>query len=134
MAKAIPLDRRLFIGLALMTGVPLATANPYGPTPWGYPPAQWSYPSQAPQTPAKTQPSQAPGQQAPAYNGWPASQPSGYGSQNYYANTQPPRIESELSLKTPYVQQGVMLKLSLVSVITSYSIHYTKLYESAVPR
>ncbi len=119
MAKAIPIDRRSLIGLALMSCVSLAmAANPYARTPWGYPPGQWSYPSPGQQTPATTTPSQTPAQQAPSYAGWPGSQTPGYGQPNYYANTsssQPPRIESELSLKNPYVQQGVMLKLSLVS-------------------
>ncbi len=116
MAKAIPYDWRLLIGLVLMSGFSLALANPYGRPPWDYPSGQWSYPAPGQQAPTTRPPSQTPGQQPPTYPNWPGSQPPGYAQQSYYPSTsQPPRIESELSFKRPYVQQGVMLKLSLVS-------------------
>jgi hypothetical protein len=94
------------------------TAIPY-PTnsPWqGLPPGQWNF---APPdrrhsgTPSQTQPATT--TQSP-YTGWPSRQYPRYSPQNYYTTqTQAPQIETDLSTQSPYVQQNVVLKISVIS-------------------
>jgi hypothetical protein len=116
MASAIPIDRRFLFGLLLLAGLSANSSPSHSENaPWqALPPGQWNYaPSDYRQSTAGN-PYQP--QQQPAYGGWPAMQPPGYGQQSYYATQSPTtRIESELSLRDPYVRQGVILKLSLVS-------------------
>ncbi len=94
-----------------------AGANPYpgyAPLP-SQAPGQWSYapPNQRQTgTPSPILPSP----QSRTPYGWPVQQQPAYGQQNYYqTQTEKPYLESELSLRNPYVQQGVILKLSVVS-------------------
>jgi hypothetical protein len=47
--------------------------------------------------------------------GWPGQYGSGYRQQTTRQETQPPRIELELSDRQPYVQENVLLKLRVVS-------------------
>ncbi len=114
MTTAIRFKRRFLFGLLLLAGVSALPANPYADRSprQPLPPGQWNFvPPDYRQSTAGS-----PTQQQPAYGGWPGRQSPGYGQQAYYpGQTQPPRIESELSAKHPYVQQGVILKLSLVS-------------------
>ncbi|MEW8587042.1 MAG: hypothetical protein AB2531_14865 [Candidatus Thiodiazotropha sp.] len=92
-------------------------ANPYqGNMPWqGLPPGQWNFapPNQRQGgTPSQTQPATS---QTP-YGAWPSPQYPGYSPQNYYSTqTQPPQLETKLSIENPYVQQSVLLKLSVIS-------------------
>jgi hypothetical protein len=114
MTTAIRFNRRFLFGLLLLAGVSALAANPYAERSPGQPlpPGQWNFvpPDYRQSTEGN------PTQQQPAYSGWPGRRNPGYGQQAYYPDqTQPPRIESELSAKNPYVQQGVILKLSLVS-------------------
>jgi hypothetical protein len=102
------------IGLLLLAWVSSLPANPYpGRAPWQSTPSnQWYYspPDQRPSS-SEQQP-----QQQPSYSGWPGAQRPGYGRQSYYGKqSKPPRIESALSRNDPFVRQGVILKLSLVS-------------------
>ncbi|MCU7845465.1 MAG: BatD family protein [Candidatus Thiodiazotropha sp. (ex Monitilora ramsayi)] len=102
------------IGFYLLALALPAAANPYaGRDLWQtLPPGQWSYAPPTQRNP--TQPAQQ--QTVPAYNGWPGMQRPGYGQQAYRpAQYEAPYIESELSLHDPYVQQGVVLTLSVVS-------------------
>jgi hypothetical protein len=115
MASAIPTDRRFLIGLLLVALSAYSPQSISENASWQtLPPGQWSYtPSDYRQSTAGN-PYQP--QQQPAYGGWPAMRSPGYGQPNYYANPSPAtRIESELSQTDPYVRQGVILKLSLVS-------------------
>ncbi len=109
--------RRLCIGLLLLAWISPLTANPYNRAPWqALPQGQWTYPPADYRQSNNGTPSPAPAQQQPAYGRWPGMQPPGYAQQGYQpSQSAPPRIEAELSLLTPYVQQGVILKLSLVS-------------------
>ncbi len=104
------------IGLLLIAWVSSLPANPYaGRAPWQtLPPGQWNYaPPDHRQT---TNGQQTQPQRQPAYGGWPGMQQPAYGRQSHYNTpSSPPSIESELSVANPYVQQGVILKLSLIS-------------------
>jgi hypothetical protein len=121
MATRLPVSRSAtLIGLLLLAWVSSLSANPYaGRAPWqSLPPGQWNYaPSdQRQSTPPQQPQAQSQPQQQPAYGGWPGMQHPAYGRQSYYnTSSSPPRIESELSLESPYVRQGVILKLSLIS-------------------
>ncbi len=89
-------------------------AAPYGAQPWqGLPPGQWNF-----RNPAQRQsgtPQQTPTTPSPYMGGWPNQQP-GYSPQGYYpGKTITPYLETEFANPTPYVQEGVLLKLSLVS-------------------
>ncbi|MCG8045873.1 MAG: hypothetical protein JAY66_09330 [Candidatus Thiodiazotropha taylori] len=110
-------------GLVMITLILLsvhcpATANPFpGNSPWqGMPPGQWNFaPPERRQssTPTKSQPTAT--TQSP-YAGWPGRQYPGYSPQNYYSTPTPaPQIETKLSIQSPYVQQNVILKISVVS-------------------
>jgi hypothetical protein len=119
MTKSISRQRRFLINLMLLACASTLTIHSYaGHPPWQtLPPGQWKFPptdQRQATTPSQTQ--TAPRWQ-PGYGGWPAQQRPGYGQQTYYNNTstQGPRIESELALQNPYVRQGVILKLSLLS-------------------
>ncbi len=124
MEKPFRIDRATLIGLLLLAWVSAPYANPYaGQAPWqALPPGQWNYvPPDHRQSTTTTQ-TQTPSRPQPGYGAWPGVQQPGYGQQPayaqqpYYANSsQSPRIESELSRDNPYVQQGVILKLSLIS-------------------
>jgi hypothetical protein len=120
MAKPYPIDRATLIGLLLLAWVSALHATPYdGLAPWqAPPPGQWNYaPPDHRQstTPTRTR-TQTPNRPQPGYGGWPGRQQPGYAQQPYYADTsQSPRIESELSHKSPYVRQSLILKLSLIS-------------------
>jgi hypothetical protein len=114
MATPPPIDRRFLIGLLLLADLTAVSANPYaGQSPWQTQlPSQWTYAPPDYRQSTTGNPPQA--QQQPGYGGWPGMQTPGYSQQSN--PTSPfPRIESELSTKRPYVQQGVILKLSLVS-------------------
>lgn len=116
MATATLLERRFLTGLLLLAGLGAFPSTPYaGSPPWQPPfPGQWNHtpPADRPSTsgaPPSTR-------QRPAYGGWPAMRHPGYGQPGYYPTpSRSPRIEAELSLKRPYVEQGVILRLSLVS-------------------
>ncbi len=124
MANPFTIDRARLIGLLLLAWVSALHANPYaGQTPWqALPPGQWNYAPPDYRQSATTTQTQTPSRPQPGYGGWPGLQQPGYGQQPgysqqpYYASSsQSPRIESELSRDNPYVQQGVILKLSLIS-------------------
>ena len=122
MATAVPTKRRAaLISLLLFAWVSGLYANPYASrAPWQqFPPGQWNYapPDKRQTTPSAQPQTQTPTQRQPAYGGWPGMQQPSYGRQPYYASqsSSPPTIECELSLTTPYVRQGVILKLSLIS-------------------
>jgi hypothetical protein len=94
------------------------TANPYpANSPWqGLPPGQWNF------APPDRRHSGTPSQNPPAastqtpYTGWPRRQYPGYSQQNYYTTpAQAPQIETSLSTQSPYVQQNVVLKISVIS-------------------
>ena len=116
MAAALTMKRAAgLIGLLLFAWASWLCANPYaGRSPWQSPPGQWNYaPADQRQS---TLPQQPQGQRQPVYGGWPGMQRPGYNTQSYYSTpSTPPRIEWELSLDRPYVRQGVVLKLSLIS-------------------
>lgn len=118
MALAIHSNRRMLFGLLLLAGATELPANPYADrAPWQMtPPGQWNFapPGHGQSTTGtQTQPAQPP---QPAYGGWPGRQTPNYAQQTYYpSQSRPTRIESELSQTDPYVRQGVILKLSLVS-------------------
>lgn len=109
-----------FMGLGLAAALSLSTqpatsANPYAnQNLWQPPQGQWNFvPPRQPQdaTPVQNQPRF----QNQSVYGWPG-QHTGYGQQGYYPTQyQAPYIESELSQRHPYVQQSVILKLSLIS-------------------
>jgi hypothetical protein len=90
-----------------MLALPLS-ANPYsGHSPW-----QWRYTPPAGQqtTPPANQ------QTIPSYQPWQTLQQPGYQRQQQTtAQATKPYLETELSLTTPYVQQAVVLRLSVVS-------------------
>jgi hypothetical protein len=114
MARGNRFTRRCLAGAVLMGSALTVSANPYAQRdPWQPPQGQWTFaPPRQPQaaTPVQNQPQY----QTPAY-GWP-SQRTGYGQQGYYQQQyEAPYIESELSLQHPYVQQSVILKLSVIS-------------------
>ncbi|MEW8508685.1 MAG: hypothetical protein AB2598_18490 [Candidatus Thiodiazotropha sp.] len=113
---------RLPLGLVMIVLGLLAvpnpvTANPYqGNQPWlGMPPGQWNFapPNQRQTgTPSQTQPATG---QSP-YGAWPRHQYPGYAPQGYRSTqAQPPQLETTLSIKKPYVQQSVILTLSVIS-------------------
>lgn len=116
MANPFPVKRTRLIGLLLLAWVSTLTANPYaGRPPWqSPPPGQWNYAPPDYRQPATGTPPKT--QRQPVYGSWPGQPSPAYGQQPF-ANTssEAPRIESDLSLQSPYVQQGVMLKLSLIS-------------------
>lgn len=97
---------------------PRAFANQYPAQPyWQNPaPGQWGY-----QTPSQRQPSspstgQRPPAPAPYGSNWPSQQRQTYTSPSYYnTKTVKPFIETKISTDAPYVQQIVMLKLSVIS-------------------
>ncbi|MEJ2620370.1 MAG: BatD family protein [Candidatus Thiodiazotropha sp.] len=91
-------------------------ANQYpGQAYWHNPsPGQWNYqlPGHRQSVPATS------GQRrnTPYGNTWPSQQTPGYQGSSYYSKkTTKPLIETKISTKTPYVQQHVILKLSVVS-------------------
>lgn len=103
----------LAAALLLSALQPAWSANPYAGRDLWQPPqqGQWTFPpSRQPQaaTPVQNQTYYPP---QPAYGGWP-----GYAQQPYYqTQAAAPYVESELSLQRPYVQQSVILKLSVIS-------------------
>lgn len=107
----------MIILLTLLSAHCAVMANPYpSNSPWqGMPPGQWNFapPDQRKSgTPSQTQPATT---QSP-YRGWPGSQYPRYSPQNYYTpQTQAPQIETDLSKQSPYVQQNVVLKISVIS-------------------
>ncbi|MET0066108.1 MAG: hypothetical protein ABW076_07165 [Candidatus Thiodiazotropha sp.] len=89
-------------------------AAPYGSQPWqGLPPGQWNF-----RNPAQRQsgtPQKTPAAPTPYTGGWPNQQP-GYSPQGYYpGKTTEPYLETQLGTPNPFIQQGVLLKLSVVS-------------------
>ncbi|MES9992900.1 MAG: hypothetical protein ABW098_13160 [Candidatus Thiodiazotropha sp.] len=111
-----PFRLAMFLLSLLAVANPIA-ANPYQGNPqWqGMPPGQWNFaPPNHRQsgTPSQTQPTT---NQSP-YGTWPSRQYPGYGPQSYYSTqSQPPQLETTLSISNPYIQQGVILKLSVIS-------------------
>ncbi|MET0089311.1 MAG: hypothetical protein ABW068_04690 [Candidatus Thiodiazotropha sp.] len=94
--------------------VPSIQAAPYGSQPWqGLPPGQWNF-----RNPAQRQsgtPQQTPSTPSPYAGGWPNQQP-GYSNQGYYpSKTTAPYLETEFGTHNPYVQEGVLLRLSVIS-------------------
>jgi hypothetical protein len=104
----------LVAALLLSVLQPAWSASPYDGRDLWQPPqqGQWTFPP--PHQPQAATPVQNPGYypQQPAYGGgWPS-----YGQQRYYQTPyKAPYLESELSLQNPYVQQSVVLKLSVIS-------------------
>ncbi|MCG7971487.1 MAG: BatD family protein [Candidatus Thiodiazotropha taylori] len=100
----------------LMVLSTIATANQYpGQNYWYNPaPGQWNYPAAKQRQPAPTTGGQR--SNNPYGNAWPSQQRPGYPASNYYGNqTTKPFIETKISSENPYVQQNVILKLSVVS-------------------
>jgi hypothetical protein len=90
-------------------------ANQYpGQGYWHKPsPGQWSYPADKQRHSAPPTGGQ---RSSPPYTAWPSQQRPGYPASSYYSNkTTKPFIETEISTNTPYVQQHIILKLSVVS-------------------
>jgi hypothetical protein len=103
----------LVAGLILTT---CALANQYpSQTYWQGPvPGQWSYPP-----PNQSQTGKPPSGQrlnSPYGTTWPSQKRPTYQSPNYYnTNKEKPYIETKLSTNKPHVQQGVLLRLSVIS-------------------
>ncbi|MCU7934614.1 MAG: BatD family protein [Candidatus Thiodiazotropha sp. (ex Dulcina madagascariensis)] len=114
----VSLTLAVFI-LALLQSPTAISANPYpGYTPWQtQPPGQWKFvPPNQRQTGTPSQEQRPPQTQTPYAGSWPGAQLPGYAPQSYYrTQTETPRLETKLSLQNPYLQQGVILKLSVVS-------------------
>ncbi len=118
MARAIPNNRLLLSGpllLACLCLIPTVTHAESAP--WQtLPPAQWNFAPPDYSQSSSGIPTRQATQAQPTYGAWPGQQVPNYGRQTYYpGGSQPPRIESQLSQENPYVQQGVILKLSLIS-------------------
>jgi hypothetical protein len=113
MARAIPSNRRFLSGLLLLACASVLAASPdTQPAPWqSQPPGQRNFaPPDYRLAAADSQ------RRQPVYGAWPGQQAPGYDRQTYYQSAlQAPRMESELSRQDPYVRQGVVLKLSLIS-------------------
>jgi hypothetical protein len=78
------------------------------------PPGQWNY--NQPGHRQSVPPSGGQRPNNPYGNSWPSQRTPSYQGSNYYSKkTTKPIIETKLSSKTPYVQQHVILKLSVVS-------------------
>jgi hypothetical protein len=93
-----------------------AWANQYpGQSPWqGPPPGPWNFKPSNQQRQTRI-PSQNQRPLSPYRSGWLPQQRPSQSPQNYYTNEDTPYIETELSTNTPYVQQSIMLKLSVIS-------------------
>jgi hypothetical protein len=79
------------------------------------PPGQWNFAPTDRRQSTQSSPTQPPSSQTP-YGGWPNRHYPGYSPQNYYApQTQAPQIDTHLSILSPYVQQNVVLKISIIS-------------------
>jgi hypothetical protein len=92
----------LYLSVAPLSANPYATQNPW----------QWRY---APPAGQQTAPPSSQ-QTAPSYQRWPTPQQPGYNRQQQTTTqASKPYLETELSITTPYVQQAVVLKVSIVS-------------------
>jgi hypothetical protein len=104
--------------LTLLSTHSKVTATPYpANSPWqAIPPDQWNFaPPDRRQSASPSQTQPATTTQSP-YAGWPNRQYPRYTPQNYYTTqTQLPQIETSLSIQRPYVQQNVVLKISVIS-------------------
>jgi hypothetical protein len=108
----------MMVVLFLLPAPGMVIANPYpANSPWqGMPPGQWNFaPPNRRQSAPSSQTRPATVTQSP-YGGWPTRQYPGYSTQNHYAPQYPsPQIETLLLNQTPYVQQNLVLKLSVIS-------------------
>ncbi|MCU7796968.1 MAG: BatD family protein [Candidatus Thiodiazotropha sp. (ex Myrtea spinifera)] len=105
-------------GLCLLVFLQPAATNPYaGRDLWQtLPPGQWTYAPPTQRQPTQQTQTQKQPKTQPVYGSWPGQQRPNYAQQTYYpAQHEKPYIESEVTQKNPYVQQGVILKLSVVS-------------------
>lgn len=104
------------VALSLMTLATSVYANQYPGQPyWQSPaPGQWNYPS-----PGKQQAGAPPkGQRSnsPYGTNWPSQRRQTYSSPSYYnAQETKPFIETKISTDSPYTQQSMMFKLSVIS-------------------
>ncbi|MDJ0805549.1 MAG: BatD family protein [Gammaproteobacteria bacterium] len=119
--------QQILIGLLLVLVGLSATAQPgTGPypgyrSPWQPPPGQYNYaPPDQRQTGTPSPMPRSPGLQNPYSSGWPMRQQPGYGQTPYYtpaapSNGQPPRLETRISARSPYVQENILLYLDVIS-------------------